>query len=332
MAIQDLANLSNVLLEAYTPKIVDQVERASVIQGLIERNETDIVMASGRSLYGYIPVLTGTNQGIGARAVQGALPTAQRRTYSRMYVPLTYQYGSIQIEGQAQVAADGGKNALVDIVDEEVKGLIKDLKKDLGRQYVGDGTGALCQISAIDNVTVTVLDDEDSPGTSHLEPGMVIDSYTAKTGGAQGINSVTIASVDSRTQFTTSTTAAAGSANDYVFREDSRGYEIVGLLGHIDDGNVLATWQGITRSATPWAKANVLENSNTTRSLTEALLIEAIDKATTNEGKPSIAYGSYATRSQWYNLYRPDVRFQAETKKLKGGFTGLSFVGVGSTK
>ena len=54
-------------------------------------------------------------------------------------------------------------------------------------------------------------------------------------------------------------------------------YEIMGLEGLFDDGDLLAIFEGVTVASDPEFKANLMENSNVNRELSIDLMLAAMD-------------------------------------------------------
>ena len=69
----------------------------------------------------------GRNQGIGARGVREKLPVAGAQKYKQAHLYLTNLYGSIEVDGQLFEQAVEDYQAFINVVDNEINGLKKDL-------------------------------------------------------------------------------------------------------------------------------------------------------------------------------------------------------------
>lgn len=330
MATQTLANISGFLKKKYVGPIRDQLNNSSVLYYRLEKNEEDV---AGEDLTANIPLMYARNQGIGWRDVGGTLPTAGRRNYVKATVAMAYLYGKIRIAGQAIKASRDNATAFAKVVDTEVRGMVEGLKIEVNRAMHGRGTGAMCRILSTTNVAagtaITVND------ASRLEPGMRIDSYTtnASSGGTIGLDSVTIDQVDYKNNtFTLTTNPGTDETNDYVYREDSRGFVMMGLEGIVDGlssagTRLITALQGITRSSSLYWDANVLDNGGTTRAMTLALIQRAYELGEIiGQGKTSIILSDYAQRAKYLNLCVADRRYVG-TLTLDGGWSALEYAG-----
>ena len=118
----------------------------------------------------------GRNSGIGARDVRGILPSAGAQKYKQANLFLKNLYGAIEVDGQLFEQAADNYQAFINVVDNEIKGLKRDLAQDLNRQVYGDGSGKLATVTSVSVATVTV------DSTNFLIEGMVLSART--TAGA----------------------------------------------------------------------------------------------------------------------------------------------------
>lgn len=312
-----LSAIQGALKRDYIGPLRDQLNNATVLLKRLQRNEDDV---SGDTLTAYVPLIYERNQGIGARADGGSLPTARYRGVKQTAIPLKYNYGRIEITGPAIAGSRNGSTAFMKVVDFEVRGMVEGMKVDINRQLYGDGSGALCRVNGTSTGTTVTVDD---PGTHNLETGMYIDTYSAKTGGSAGLDSSSIASITSSTVFELD---SAGTATDnyYIFREDSRSYEMMGLLGIIDNTTYTSTLQTIDKTSDTWFQANVLSNSGVNRALTLDLMQQACDEAEKKGGRISIIISPYELRRKYVDLLVADKRF-VDKLTLDGGFSAIAY-------
>lgn len=287
---------------------------------LLSRLKRDSRSWSGRQIVKPVNVLR--NQGIGARSEGGTLPGAQEQGFATMKVTSKYQYGRFKVSGPVMASSRGDK-AFAPALGNSMKSLTRDLMNDLNRQIFNDASGVLCQVNgAVSNSTKVTVD---APGARYLARSMKIDTYSARTGGSIGLNSVTISAVNSSVKFTL-TAAATATNNHFVIREDAYANELMGLLGIVDTGLYARTLFNIDRNTQLDWKANVLHNSGTNRSLTLALMQTGVDAAEiAGNGEIDFLAAHTSVRREYINLLAPDVRFVPT--ELRGGMRKLTFAG-----
>jgi len=312
-----LSAIQEALKRYYIGPIRSQLNNSTVLLSRLQRNEEDV---SGDTLTAYIPLSYERNQGIGARADGGALPTAKYRKVKQTTVPLKYNYGRVEVTGPAIAGSRNSAAAFMKVIDFEVNGMVTGMKVNINRQLHNDGSGALCQVNG---TTTGIAIQVDGPGTNFLEAGMNIDTYSARSGGTIGANSATISTVDSAVQITLSASATMTN-NYYVCREDSYSYEMMGLLGAIDDATYVSTFQGLSRTTYPWMKSNVLANGGTNRDLTLDLMQQASDEAEIDGGRISLIISNYALRRKYADMLVADKRY-VNRLTLDGGFSALEY-------
>jgi hypothetical protein len=330
MATQTLSTLNYVLKEKIQPQVQYQFGMAHFLYDKVKKT-ADNITSTGRLLRYYISVQTTRPQGIGTRAEGGTLPTARNVAFGQMYFDLAYLYGAINYSGQS-LRASKGAQALIDATELQVTGITEVLKDDLARGCASNGDGVLGRIlSGGSGTSLVMYDTAGYQGARLFEVGMYLDSYTSCTstgkqaGGTNAGNSFYVTAIDLSTDTLTVVNGTGTTVNDdYIFREDTYGYPIMGIGGIVDDGTVQATFQSLARSSYPWLSAVVLSNSSTARDPTPDLLNQAVDEATARKGKPNTIYSPLNVRRTYLSRFANDTRWQGQVKKYDGGWTGLS--------
>ena len=133
-----LSNYSYVLKTFYLPAIREQINNATVLLNRLKRNTEDV---SGKDAT--IAVHYGRNLGTRALPDGGALPDAGYQKVITTVVPMKYNYGRITVSGPTIKATRTDKGAFARAIDYEMKGLIRDVSKDINRQLWGSGYGIL---------------------------------------------------------------------------------------------------------------------------------------------------------------------------------------------
>ena len=328
MTANTLTTLDKVLTDVYEPSIVNTLLQDTTMFQYTTMEEEAFDATRKR----YITYKYGRNEGIGARDEGDALPTPGTPSYEQHYIVPKYVYGSIEFTGQAYNMVMKGGAALVNAVDEHVADFTDSMVNEMNRIFWGYGSGRLAQVNgAVSSSTSVTVDSEG--GTRLLAKGMRVDVYNSGS-TSPDIDSDVIASVDSVTGITLTT---GGSCDDdaWIFREDAYGKEPMGILGIVDDGTLVATFQGGTRANVDQLNAYVLSNSGTGRDLTESLLMSALSIAYERaNGKISdIIMHPKTLREYQEDLITADRMFMvnpSETPQYTGGYRleNASFGGV----
>lgn len=325
-----VTNMNEALKEFYLPRLQSTIGTDRILMTRLERDtsKTDI---SGR--YADVPINIRPSQAIGARADGTGgptLPTAQNQTYVSVQIGFNYNYGTIRMTHPSIVAAKNDKGSFIRTVGAEMDGIRRDLKNDINRQLFGDGSGSLGQANGAGSSATSLVMD-----TGHqVRTNMVIDAHTLKEGGNHNINSVTVTAVSGTTCTIASST---WDDNVFVFREDNRGNEMMGLTGIVDDasktsgiGAFVTSLQNISRSSYPEWNAEVLEHSTpgTSRAISADLLDQIIlQQQEQGEGDPSLMITSSTQWRKIGQLLAADRRY-TPTMNLEGGFQAIDWAGV----
>jgi len=321
-----LTTFDSILKEDYLGPIREQINESTVLMSRLEKNEEDV---GGKKAI--VPLHTGRNSGVGARAAGGTLPTAGNQQYENAEYNCKYNYARIQVDGPTMKAARKDKYAFVRAVDSEIQGATKDLKDDINRQLHLDGTGVLALVNGNPDGTSKVLT-MDTPGTMYLSKGMkldIVDPASVTAGDARD-NATNITVVAKSTALTATMLAnvhADVADNDLIVRYGNYLYEMMGLKGIVSDADPTnLTVGGIARATAgnEFWKANVVSNSGVARKLTLDLMQTAEDLAEEEGGEISLILTSRTQRRKYLALVKADGRF-VNTLKLDGGFTGLEY-------
>lgn len=300
----EISDLSSILKKIIAPAIQRQLFKETVLLDKIKKNSGIIRMPNNTF---YVPMQVGHHSGIYSVAEGGQILKGEGK-YAQPSVSAKYTFGSFEITDQAIEAANDSMAAIATVLNENSMSLKTAFRKEINRICHGDGTGRLCLVNgASSGTTLTV----DTPGTEHL-----------REGGSILVNALTkiISSVDSDTQVTL-TTSASVNDNDVVTRAAAD--EGMGLKGAVDDGDFVATIQGIARASNPYA---VSYTDDTAEQLTEADLITAWLKSK-KFGNPK-ALLMNEVLFQRYGSILTSMKRSADLKEvLSGGWKGLDFMG-----
>lgn len=194
MAYATLSTYDEVLKTFYLPAIQEQLNHSTFLADKIEVNEEDV---SGKDAT--IECHYGRNTGIGARADGGTLPTATYQKYKTCTVPMRYQYGRVSFTGPTIAATRDEKGAYARVIDSEITGVVRDMKKEVNRQYWGCGYGIVARWSSgsTTSATATVYVQKAYRGNAAEPDGAFGSTFGAKyieEMGALGLADITFSS------------------------------------------------------------------------------------------------------------------------------------------
>lgn len=330
-----LTTIGGLLKQVYSDAIVEQLENNNVLYHIAEK-DMDTKNLQGKNII--VPVHTGRNAGIGARAEGGTLPTGYNQTHAQITVPLKFLYGRIDMTGQSMLLAKKDISAFVDAKANEMEGIVTDVTRDFNRQLHNDGTGVICQVNGAATSATLVLDNQNVGATvAQYLQGAYIDIKTTTTGGTLEVSNIRVDAVVSDSATAATVTLASSQTfgnNSYVFLSGNQGNEIVGLRGAIDDGGILATYMGVDRTAAgnQYWQSNDLNNSGTPRNTTEALFDSAYLECVKKGVTPTHAITQFTPFKTLGAALVAQKRFinldDANLKDLPGGYMGYSVNGI----
>jgi len=272
------------------------------------------------------------------------LATAGVQAYQNAIVPNKYTYSSIRITGPTIKAMRTNAGAFVRAVDSEIKGAVRDHKRAMNRQLNGDGRDAIAFWTTADDTSGTNVDDSQGNSDNHIISGATYDLIATSDNSTKHGDSIVVTlgaeAADGTTQAITWTGTVASSAdNDYLVREDTLGYQMMGLYGIVNNtdpvvpagGGTLTGLHGLAVATYPFWKAQVFSNSGTKRDLTLALLqkpLSAISKKSDYSDKDvKFILCNFPERDAYVSLCVADKRM-VNVMELDMGFSGVEFNGI----
>jgi hypothetical protein len=294
MAGQEFQYISDILKEFYTPAIINQLWKKSVLWAMLKKKTQDMV---GKQIV--TPVRVGLTEAVGARAANDyTLPTAQRNLYDQSIITMKRIYGRVQVDGFSIESAKG-KGGWIDVLQGEIQGVTDAFTLDIDRQLLCGGKSVLGQASGANAAQVIPVDAPggiaaDTPLEKFFRKGQVIDIIDS-TPPTLNATAVQISSVDTSghtiTVVGTITNAIADNdviykANTYHATADSMG-EMMGIDGIV---NTAATpgatnFQGIP----PGTELSWQAMVNTTGGvLSETLIQQDLDTIDNNTDGESV--------------------------------------------
>ena len=245
---------------------------------------------------------------------EGTQPKVGRGAYIQPYAALKFIFMTYGFTDQAlTLAKNQGKQAIAGTLDTEFETGVITYQKHLNRIFHGDGTGKLCLANGA-GVTTTALVVDGCPAVGGTA------NHTKYLAAGQHIHIGTTAAEISTVDSTTGVTLAAAvswSDNDVITLLNDA--EPMGLAGHIDDGDNVATYQNLARATYPVLKAQVDDDAE---ALTEADMIAVVIKAMEYGDGPDVGL---CNQDLWqkYGALLTSMKRSTDMKDLIGGWKGL---------
>lgn len=353
----DTTAIANQLKRVYGNMITELFARHTMTYNQFDKSPRKASVKPAGAGY-YFAVGQEDIQSVGARGEGDYLPEPlSRRTVQGVISPKLI-YASLRMSGLAMAAGKENIAAFVDAQGDATMSTYRSLIADLNRQCWGDGHGALATLSAAGSTNTGAtwdLECDNDVGTRYLRAGMVVDMYTSAGTPIQAACSQRIKSINPTTKTITmyanantwrtyhpnSTMAAYAASNgaavasgavivrqgarDDAFATSDTPVEMIGLLGHYDDGTRLAAHEGITVASYPEFVANILGNGGVNREISIDLMLAAMDMtaARSELGAPDLIRMGLGQRRKYFNLLAGDIRFAPG--QLRGGYEQLDF-------
>lgn len=318
-----LSTADNALKQVYLGVVSNQLNtNINPLLARINQTTSDVWGKEIRKLAPY-----GINGGIGAGSEDGPLPSSASNSYAQFVLSLKNLYGKIELSDKAIRASENSMGAFVNLLNDEMEGLIKSSAFNFGRMLYGDGTGFLAKITAATTSSVTV------DNVTNLIEGMVIDIVDSN--GESLKDGIRIKSINRGNKvvnlFTNSLRTEDFSDEDskeyYLVVQGSYGKEITGL-GEIfkSTGSIY----GLDRTTYSWLIPNMVDVSNGSAptDITDVIMQKAIDELDeiANSQVDFIVCSAGVKRN--YQNYMASFRSNINIMQLDGGYTALSYNGI----
>lgn len=302
----------NALKSVYLGVVANQLNiSANPLLTKIKRSNKDVWGKEIRKLAPY-----GINGGIGAGSETGSLPTAAGNNYAQFVAELKNLYGKIELSDKAIRSSANNIGAFVNLLADEMEGLVKASSFNLGRMLYGDGSGLLATISSYSEGVATC------DKVKNLIEGMVIDIYNGESLVQGGIRITYVDRVNKKFHFVTTSASASITTGNKVYVQGSKGYEITGLGKIFSDSETL---YGLSRANYKWLAPYT---SSTQTEISDILIQSAIDYLDENvDSKINFIACSSAVRRA-YQEYLGAYRRNIDVMDLEGGFKAISHNGI----
>jgi hypothetical protein len=315
---QTVSNLADIMKEVFTG---DKLEKLFFnefrVFNRLKRASFDVEHGK----YVKVPLHVGRSGGYSIKGSQGGqLNGADEQKVDAATYTVAYNYHEIELEIAAINEATGGSFSVGSSVRLEVEGAMDDIRNQVERQFLMDGTGLIAAFTTNTNTTVLELDPAgygyDALKAGWLYSGLKVDGGAAADSDA-AINAGTIASVNADVAAPDITIGAADTTATTDFVSIAGAYddgstvcnESQGLRGIVgDDDNIVGGLD--PANVAEWAPAHV---DTTTTVLSTNLLLTLQRKIVEKKGRKSqTALFSPYQRQNLYELLHSQVQYGSQ--------------------
>jgi hypothetical protein len=243
-----------------------------------------------------------------------------------------HDYGVVSIDNETLLAADGDRGSFLDAVTAQTDSIIDSVTDSLNLALFGTGSGARGQVNAEPTeATTTVITLKNAADIRRIEKNMVLNIYSAETGGSQRsvdgtIVNLTVAAVDRdagtftiNEDYTSSGTIAA---NDYIFVQGDRGNMLSGLRAWLPDSAPGSTAFFSVDRSTDTTRLGGIRYDGSAQPIEEAL-IDAAARAAREGAKPDVCLMHYDRWSDLEKALGSKVQYVDVKGPAEVGFRGI---------
>ncbi len=332
-----ISDVSNALTKVIRPFIQDNFDKNTILLDKVKRNASVTFMNDNF----YAPVRSSRHGGITNLANDGNTLITGSAGISQASIGVKILTGTFDISKLVIDATKTSKGAVENQLTFQAQTLANDFAKDVNQQLMGDGIGAVGQVSgSVSTGTFTVINPD-----SNLDDGRSTDNYGVVNGdiratkfirpgqvigiGTAGADLGTVTSVTTDASGTIGTVVVTGApaiaANDTIYRVDGSGQGagtsfITGIKAAL---GTQSSYAGITRSSQEdWtAQRNVTSEALTLSAMEDVYL------AAREYSQMGDTYVILANKTLYkkYGDILTSLRRTVNETELISGWTGLEF-------
>ena len=267
----------------------------------------------------------GLSGGITATSETGELPRVGNNNYVAFTAELKNLYGRIEISDKAVRASQNSAGAFVNLLNDEMEGLIKASALNLSRMLYGYGSGLITEIVSVseDGKTIEVK------STNALMEGMIVDVVdTAELKVIDTHTQILITGVDRVKKKVIvdkplNTVEYINEGGFFFTNQGSYNNEILGLDA-IFRGDV-TTLYGVPKGTNPFMKGRLTEKYG---DFNEMSILQKIDEAEESTNvKVNFMSTTSAVRRKYQSILLESGR-NIQTVDLGNGFKAIDFYGI----
>ena len=260
----------------------------------------------------------GMSGGIGAGTETGTLPNASSSDYAQLTIGLKNLYGTIEISDKAIRASANNEGAFVNLLNDEMEGLVKSASFNFGRMLFGDGKGKVATVMGVSANSLFV------DNTAAIAEGMLINVFdhsgnmisSVGTRKVVGVNRIANIVYLDGADIVPSTVPE----DSFVCLQGSMNNELTGLGAIFSNEEIY----GVTRSPSmmrPYIEEDVGE-------ISESVIQKVMDAIEEISGdKVDFIVCSWGVRRALCEYYKKN-QISLPSMEIEGGFKALSFNGI----
>ncbi len=312
-----IQSADNVLKSYYLDAIKESIDlKANPLLAMVEKKSVNVVGKDVRKV-----VRVGVGGNVMAGSETGDLPTGASTTHVQLVSSLKNLYGTIEISDKALRASANDDGAFVNLLNEEMDALYKNVKFNFGRMLYGDGSGVLGYAKEFISNMVKVSN------IHNFVEGMYVDFYNINENPIEGLQARKIIGVDHVNEFLYlegAVDAPESVAGVGIYLHGSKNCDLTGLEAIFDPDFEL---YGIDKSVTSYAfmKSNVKYNVG---DITDELMQETIDATEEQSGERINLIVTTNGVKRALCKYLREQGIVLPTIEIKGGFKALDFNGI----
>ena len=288
-----------------------------------------------------VPIIYGNPQGrsktFSNAQTRGAASNSQITDFVLTRVK---DYAVATIDNETLEASKGNPNAFMEAATTEIDGIIQALTNSLAKGMFGGSDGNIGQVSVEPTeAATTVITLKDPESIVHFELGMMINIWSAKSGGSQrnvdgSTTSLEIDAIDRSAGTITFSEAYTSSgtiaADDYLFVEGDRGLALSGLDSWLPSTAPTSTpFFGVDRSVDTTRLGGV-RHDGSSQPIEEAL-IEGASKVAREGGKVDYCFVNYTKYAELEKSLGSKVQYVDLKMNAEIGFRGIEIHGPRGT-
>lgn len=267
------ADAEALLKIVFNQSVVDQI--ISWVDCLEMFNRNSDVKQDRAGRYVEMSNLIVDPEGVGSRAEDDYLPAPKQPKAVLQKLYLKYHYMMIQLTNQLMTDLMKGEEAYLSWMTSHMVNVVRALKNDLDRQIVGNGSAIIARVNRAGGGQRVALPIDSAFGDANFSKTATdlfrkgasyrfsASQYGSNFRSGGGVKSAVVESID-RDAKTVTFKSDPGipndiADNDFIFRGDdasssapgaanARNKEIMGLLGHVDDGGNVSAYFGLDRN------------------------------------------------------------------------------------
>lgn len=333
----DFIGLNDALKHVYEPAMANQAVTESELWDLFTQQEGFEVSEGPDGKQINLSHIFAAGGGAGFMNEDDYLYSATNPTIKQSSLTIKQAMVPVELSGRTLRRVKAGPAAFATWADEALPLAVERLAFHKDRALMGAGTGIVCRINDASPATTDTGIDS-AYGVAGLDGAefLLLEGDSTRWGpNANGSSlrtgAAVVAAVDyENVEIDIDAVPTSGADNDYVFIGDanvngSGTRESMGLLGIVDDGTIVSTFQGLARATYPRMKAQIVAADTAQGGqfggiLSEDLL-EYADRIAwqRGKGKPDVIVTSYSGHASFWKSLKGDRRINDPAGAYRGG-------------